>query len=36
MRFIPHGLLIVGLFLIVGCGAKVVTESEIDTKAIVP
>ena len=36
MRFIPHGLLVVGLFLIVGCGAKVVKEPETDTKAIVP
>ena len=36
MRFIRHGLPVVGLLLIVGCGTKVVTEPEIDTKAIVP
>ena len=36
MRFIPHGLLVMGLFLIVGCGTKVVKEPETDTKAIVP
>ena len=36
MRFIRYGLLVVGLFLIVGCGTKVVKEPETDTKAIVP
>ena len=36
MRFIRHGLLVVGLFLMVGCGTKVVREPEIDAKAIVP
>ena len=36
MRFIWQRLLVVGLFLILGCGAKVVKESETDTKAIVP
>ena len=36
MRFIRHGLLVVGLFLIVGCGTKVVKKPETDTKAIVP
>ena len=36
MRFIRHGLVVVGLFLMVGCGTKVVRESETDTKAIVP
>ena len=36
MRFIPHGLLIVELFLIVGCGTKVVKETETDTKPVVP
>ena len=36
MRFIRHGLVVVGLFLMVGCGTKAVKESETDTKAIVP
>ena len=36
MRFIRHGLVVVGLFLMMGCGTKVVRESETDTKAIVP
>ncbi|RKU05909.1 hypothetical protein C6502_20695 [Candidatus Poribacteria bacterium] len=36
MRSIRHGLLVVGLLLIVGCGTKVVKESETDAKAIVP
>ena len=36
MRFVWHGLLLVGLFLIVGCSTKVVKEPETDTKAIVP
>ena len=36
MRFIRYGLLVVGLFLMVGCGTKVMTEPETDSKAIVP
>ncbi len=36
MRSIRHGLLVVGLLLIVGCSTKVVKETETDTKAIVP
>ena len=36
MRFIRHGLVVVGLFLIVGCSAKVVPEPGINAKAIVP
>lgn len=36
MRFIRYGLLVVGLFLMVGCGTKVVPEPGTDAKAIVP
>ena len=36
MRSIRHGLLVVSLFLIVGCGTKVVKETETDTKPVVP
>lgn len=36
MRFVCHGLLLMGLFLIVGCGTKVVKEPQTNTKAIVP
>ena len=36
MRFIRHGLLVLGLFLMVGWGTKIVTEPQTDTKAIVP
>ena len=36
MRLIRYGLLVVGLFLMVGCGPKVVKESETETKAIIP
>ena len=36
MRFTRHGLMVMGLFLIVGCGPKVVKQPETDTKAIVP
>ena len=35
MRFMRYGL-VVGLFLMVGCGTKVVKEPATDTKAIVP
>ena len=36
MRFIPHGLLMVSLFLILGCGTKVAKQPETDTQAIMP
>ena len=36
MRFVWHGLLLVGLFLIVGCSTKAVKEPETDIKVIVP
>ena len=36
MCFIRHGLLIVGLFLIMGAGNKIVKGLETDTKPIVP
>ena len=36
MRFLQHGLLAVGFFLIMGVGGKGVKQSETDTRAIVP
>ena len=36
MLFIRHGLVVVGLLLVVGCGAKAVPEPGIDAKAIMP
>ena len=36
MRFIPHGLLVASLFVIMGCGTTVMKQPETETKAIVP
>ena len=36
MHSIRHGLLVVGLLLIAGCGTKVVKKTETDTKLVVP